>query len=217
MKDYIILDFDSTFIKIESLDELLITFIRDRDSLIKIQNLTKMGMNGEISFQKSLTERIKFLNTNKKDLDLVIDTLNKNITDSFKKNKKFFQENNEKIFIVSGGFFELIYPVVSKFGIKKKNIFANKFIYDTDDKIIGIDKNNPLSKNNGKVKIIKNLKLDGNVIVIGDGYTDYEIKKYGYAEIFIAYTEHIKRENVTKFADYMTDSFDDIVEYLNKL
>ena len=211
MKDYIILDFDSTFIKIESLDELLITFIRDRDSLIKIQNLTKMGMNGEISFQKSLTERIKFLNTNKKDLDLVIDTLNQNITDSFKQNKIFFRENNEKIFRVSGGFFELIYPVAPKFGIKKKNIFANKFIYDTDDKIIGIDKNNPLSKNNGKVKIIKNLKLDGNVIVIGDGYTDYEIKKYGYANKFYLFIENIKRKKILDKGDFLLKSLDDFI------
>jgi len=72
--------------------------------------------------------------------------------------KKFINENNDKIIIISGGFYELIYPVVSKFGIKKENIFANTFIYDKDGKIIGVDKNNPLSKNNGKVKTIKNIK-----------------------------------------------------------
>ena len=55
--------------------------------------------------------------------------------------------DNDKIIIISGGFYELIYPVVSKFGIKKENIFANTFIYDKDGKIIGVDKNNPLSKN----------------------------------------------------------------------
>ena len=215
MKDYIILDFDSTFIKIESLDELIITFIRDRDSLIKIQNLTKMGMNGEISFQKSLTERIKFLNTNKNDLDIVIDVLNQNITDSFQKNKKFIQQNNEKIFIVSGGFFELIYPIVSKFGIKKKNIFANKFIYDKNDKIVGVDKNNPLSKNNGKVKIIKSLNLDGNAIVIGDGYTDYEIKKYGYANKFYLFIEKIKRKKILDKGDFLLKSLDDFINNYN--
>ena len=215
MKEYIILDFDSTFIKIESLDELIITFIRDRDSLIKIQNLTKMGMNGEISFQKSLTERIKFLNTNKNDLDIVIDVLNQNITDSFQKNKKFIQQNNEKIFIVSGGFFELIYPIVSKFGIKKKNIFANKFIYDKNDKIVGVDKNNPLSKNNGKVKIIKSLNLDGNVIVIGDGYTDYEIKKYGYANKFYLFIENIKRKKILDKGDFLLKSLDDFINNYN--
>ena len=44
-------------------------------------------MNGEISFQKSLSERIKLLNSNKNDLDIVIDIINKNVSDSFKKIK----------------------------------------------------------------------------------------------------------------------------------
>jgi len=211
LKDYIILDFDSTFIKIESLDELLKTFISNKDSLIKIEHLTKMGMNGEISFQKSLSERVKLLNTNKKDLDIVIEVLNQNITDSFLKNKKFIVENKDKIFIVSGGFYELIYPVVSKFGIKKENIFANRFIYDKNRKIIGLDKNNPLSKNNGKVKVIKNLNLNGNVIVIGDGYTDYEIKKYGYANNFYLFIENIKRKKILDKADFLLKSLDDFI------
>ena len=74
MKDYIIIDFDSTFIKIESLDQLLkTTSTKNKDYLIKIQKLTDMGMNGEISFRKSLSERIKLLNSNKNDLDIVID------------------------------------------------------------------------------------------------------------------------------------------------
>ncbi len=215
MKDYIIIDFDSTFIKIESLDELLKTFAKNKNSLIKIQKLTDMGMNGEISFQKSLSERIKLLNSNKNDLNIVIDVINQNVTDSFKKNKKFINENKDKIIIISGGFYELIYPVVSKFGIKKENIFANKFIYDKYGKIIGIDKNNPLSKNNGKVKIIKSLNLDGNVIVIGDGYTDYEIKKYGYANKFYLFIENIKRKKILDKGDFLLKSLDDFVDNYN--
>jgi D-3-phosphoglycerate dehydrogenase len=201
LKDYIIIDFDSTFIKIESLDELLkTTSERNKDSLIKIQKLTDMGMNGEISFQKSLSERIKLLNSNKNDLDIVIDIINKNVSDSFKKNKKFINENNDKIIIISGGFYELIYPVVSKFGIKKENIFANTFIYDKDGKIIGVDKNNPLSKNNGKV---------------GDGYTDYEIKKYGHANKFYLFIENIKRKNILDKGDFLLKSLDDFIDIYN--
>ena len=74
-----------------------------------------------------------------------------------------------------------------------------------------------MTKDLAKIEAVKTLELNDIVIVIGDGYTDYEIKKYGHASIFIAYIEHVNRENVTKFADYMTDSFDDIISYLNKL
>ena len=103
----------------------------------------------------------------------------------------------------------------SKFGIKKENIFANTFIYDKDGKIIGVDKNNPLSKNNGKVKTIKNLNLDGNVIVIGDGYTDYEIKKYGYANKFYLFIENIKRKNILDKGDFLLKSLDDFIDIYN--
>ena len=215
MKGYIIIDFDSTFIKIESLDELLRTFVSNKDSLIKIQKLTNMGMNGEISFQKSLSERVKLLNVNKNDLNIVIDILKQNVTDSFKKNKKFIDKNKDKIIIISGGFYELIYPVVSKFGVKKENIFANKFLYDKYGKIIGVDKKNPLSKNMGKVKILKSLNLEGNVIVIGDGYTDYEIKKYGYANNFYLFIENIKRKKILDKGDFLLKSLDDFIDNYN--
>ena len=215
MKGYIIIDFDSTFIKIESLDELLRTFVSNKDSLIKIQKLTNMGMNGEISFQKSLSERVKLLNVNKNDLNIVIDILKQNVTDSFKKNKKFIDKNKDKIIIISGGFYELIYPVVSKFGVKKENIFANKFLYDKYGKIIGVDKKNPLSKNMGKVKILKSLNLEGNVIVIGDGYTDYEIKKYGYANKFYLFIENIKRKKILDKGDFLLKSLDDFIDNYN--
>jgi len=216
LKDYIIIDFDSTFIKIESLDQLLkTTSVRNKDSLKKIKKLTDMGMSGEISFQKSLSERVKLINSNKNDLDIVIDIINQNVSDSFKKNKKFINENNDKIIIISGGFYELIYPVVSKFGIKQENIFANRFVYDKNGKIIGVDENNLLSKNNGKVKTIKKLNLDGNVIVIGDGYTDYEIKKYGYAKKFYLFIENIKRKNILDKGDFLLKSLDDFIDIYN--
>jgi len=216
LKDYIIIDFDSTFIKIESMDQLLkTTSVRNKDSLKKIKKLTDMGMSGEISFQKSLSERVKLINSNKNDLDIVIDIINQNVSDSFKKNKKFINENNDKIIIISGGFYELIYPVVSKFGIKQENIFANRFVYDKNGKIIGVDENNLLSKNNGKVKTIKKLNLDGNVIVIGDGYTDYEIKKYGYAKKFYLFIENIKRKNILDKGDFLLKSLDDFIKIYN--
>ena len=62
-----------------------------------------------------------------------------------------------------------------------------------NEKIIGYDKNNPLSKSHGKVKIIKELNLKGVIRIIGDGYTDYEIKKEGLANYFYLFTENIKR------------------------
>ena len=54
-------------------------------------------------------------------------------------------------------------------------------------------------------------KLDGIVHIIGDGYTDYEIKKENYADYFYLYTENIKRKSLIKKADFLLKSFDEFI------
>ena len=55
LPDHIIIDFDSTFITSESLDELAINKFGNHPNgkklLSKIQSLTNAGMNGDISFE----------------------------------------------------------------------------------------------------------------------------------------------------------------------
>ena len=55
------------------------------------------------------------------------------------------------------------------------------------------------------------MKLDGIVHIIGDGYTDYEIKKENYADYFYLYTENIKRKSLIKKADFLLKSFDEFI------
>tara|TARA_B100001142_G_scaffold73131_2_gene73806 strand:- start:35 stop:679 length:645 start_codon:yes stop_codon:yes gene_type:complete len=208
----IIIDYDSTFIKVESLDELSKL---SKNNNIKVENkireITNLGMEGKISFTESLQRRIKLINSDKDDIEKTISFLKKNISKSFLSNKNFIKKNHEKIFIVSSGFHELINPVVKEYGIKSQNIYANNFTFKKN-KIIGFDKNNPLSRSRGKVNIIKNLKLRGDTHVIGDGFTDFEIKKEGYAKYFYLYTENIKRDSIVKSADYLLKSLDEFIK-----
>ncbi|MEC7878510.1 MAG: HAD-IB family phosphatase [Bacteroidota bacterium] len=214
MKNYIF-DFDSTFIKIESLD-LLAKFsqLTDKISIDKIEKITKEGMDGKISFYDSLRKRIQLINSNRNDLIKTVDHLKNEVSDSFNSNKNFINKNAEFIYIVSSGFHEIIDPIVCNYGVKKENIYANNFIFNENDKIIGFDKLNPLSSTLGKVKIIKQLKLKGTVHVIGDGYTDYEIKKEGYADYFYLFVENIKRDSLVKNADYLLKSLHEFVDII---
>ena len=216
--DYIIIDFDSTFITEESLDELAKYKLRDQpDSqtmLNKIKSLTNAGMNGDIPFKQSLDERMEVLNLNRSDINSVSKILSECVTPSFTKNKPFFIENNNKIIILSGGFKELIVPIVDDFGILSSNVFANDFIYNSSEQITGINQDNIMSKNGGKVKQSKLLSIHGTVHVIGDGYTDYEIKLDGPATHFFAFTENIERKNICELADLTLSNFDDYINIL---
>lgn len=212
--NHFIIDYDSTFIKVESLDELSKISNGDDETINnKISEITNLGMEGKISFSDSLRKRIELIKCNKEDIVKTVEILEKKVSDSFKNNISFLKNNAENILIVSSGFHELIEPIVIQYGIKKENIFANKFLYD-NDKVIGYDKKNPLSKSGGKANILKELKLKGEVHVIGDGYTDYEIKKEGLANYFYLFIENIKRESVVKSADYLLKSLDQFIKII---
>jgi len=63
---YFVIDFDSTFTQVEALDELAKISLQGDDELPEvlsnIQNITHQGMEGKISFRKSLEQRIQFHN-----------------------------------------------------------------------------------------------------------------------------------------------------------
>ncbi|HEY9117293.1 MAG TPA: phosphoglycerate dehydrogenase, partial [Roseivirga sp.] len=133
------------------------------------------------------------------------------ISKSISRNKEFFEKNAENTYIVSNGFKDFIVPVVIDLGIKAEHVFANDFIFDRKGKIVDFNRENVLSSNGGKVKQIERLKLKGEIHMIGDGYTDYEVKKAGLAKKFYAFTENIERDNVKANADHIAPSFDEIL------
>ncbi len=217
---YFVIDFDSTFTKVEAFDVLAEITLKDHPEKEAIQtqifDITNQGMDGSLSLRESIERRIQILAPNKSHLTQLVGHLKSLVSDSFNRNKEFFTTHASHIFIISNGFREFIEPVVTEFGVKKENVFANEFVFDDTGKVIGFNKDNPLSVNNGKTEQLKRLNLPGDVYVIGDGYTDYEIKHSGLANKFYAFTENVEREKVLAKADHVTPSLDEFL-YLNKL
>jgi D-3-phosphoglycerate dehydrogenase len=216
----IIIDFDSTFVTVEALDELAKIALNNsshhQQIVEQIINITQQGMEGKISLKESLNSRLKLFQANKQHVEILIDKLKQQVSPSMKRNINFFKQFAANIYIVSSGFKQYIQPVVDEFAIEPDHVFANSFIYDEQDNICGLDLTNTLSGDQGKVQIVKNLKLSGETIVIGDGYTDYEIKKFGAADYFYAYTENVRRESVLEHADFIVPNFDEFL-FLNNL
>ncbi|MFN4762657.1 phosphoglycerate dehydrogenase [Gillisia sp. Q332] len=217
-KSYVI-DFDSTFTQVEALDVLgEISLANEADKelkLAKLEALTNQGMAGELSFRESLIQRLELLNAEEKHLPLLVEILKRKISTSFVRNKAFFYEYREDIYIISNGFKEFIIPIVMELGIKEENVFANSFEFDEEGKIVGFDRENVLSSNNGKVATLKTLDLKGDVYMIGDGYTDYEVRAAGLANKFYAFTENVERGNVLEKADHVTPSMDEFLYLFN--
>jgi D-3-phosphoglycerate dehydrogenase / 2-oxoglutarate reductase len=217
---YFVIDFDSTFTKVEAFDvlaEISLEGHPERSARVQaIADITNQGMDGSISFRESLEKRLHLLQPEQKHIPLLVNKLRLLVSESFKRNKEFFTNFGDSIYIISNGFREFIEPVVTEYGVKAENILANEFVFDSNGKVIDFDRNNPLSANNGKVEQLKRLNLPGDVYVIGDGYTDYEIKHAGLANKFYAFTENVERGRVLEKADHIAPSLDEFL-YLNKL
>ena len=215
-----VFDFDSTLTKVEALDvlaEITLTNNPNKNAIIQeIIDITNLGIDGEISFTESLERRIQLLKANKADLGKLVSALKKQVSKSIESNKSFFEDFAENIYVISCGFKEFIDPIVKEYNIPSERVFANTFEFARDGEIIGFDANNPLSKHNGKIQCLKDMNLEGEIQVIGDGYSDYVTREAGIADTFFAYTENVSREKTTENADYIAPNLDEFL-YVNDL
>lgn len=215
-----VFDFDSTLTRVEALDvlaEMTLQGKSDKEKIIQeIQDITNLGIDGDISFTESLERRIKLLNAHKNDLEGLVEELRQKISKSIASNKEFFQEFSDDIYVISCGFKEFIDPIVEEYNIPTERVYANTFTFDEAGNITGFDEANVLASHNGKIECLKNLDLEGEVQVIGDGYSDYVMREAGIADKFFAYTENVHREKATDNADHVTPNLDEFL-FVNDL
>ncbi|WP_276499132.1 phosphoglycerate dehydrogenase [Pontibacter litorisediminis] len=217
---YFIIDFDSTFTQVEALDELGAISLQnhpERDQLLEqVKQITDSAMAGKSSFSEGLAQRLRLLQAHQRHLPQLISLLKEKVSDSIRRNRDFLQQYADQIFIISSGFKEFITPIVTEYGVKEENIYANTFEVDAQGNLVGFDQRNPLSLDKGKIRLLEQLALPGDVYVLGDGYTDYEIKEAGLANKFYAFTENVVRDNVVAKAEHIAPNLDEFL-YQNKL
>ncbi len=214
----ILFDFDSTLIIKETLELLAEEALKDsvnKENILKqIEDLTDQGMNGEISLEESLQKRFALINLHKTHIEAVSEKILNYLSPSVKLSLDLFKNNFQNIYIVSGGFTECILPVSKFLGIDDKNIFANEFIYDDKGNVLGIDMSLPTANKGGKFEIIKKIKQQQRTIMVGDGASDLETKQEGGADIFVAFTETVTREEVVKQADFVAKNMLELLDIL---
>lgn len=212
--DTIIVDFDSTILRGELLEMIAeIVFRHDEkkeEKVRQIAQITALGMEGKISFEESLSKRLSLIKMTKKHLDECVDLTKQLINQDYLDMHDFL--NSKNLFVVSGGYKNVIDEVADLIKVKKHNIFANDLIFAGDD-FIGIEKDNPLAKSNGKAVVSRGLKK-GKTLMIGDGMTDYLVKKDGAADYFSAYVGIVSRDAVAKQADFVLNTFADLTNFI---
>jgi phosphoserine phosphatase len=212
-----IFDFDSTLVKSETLNDMLeIALNGDQEKIEEIKKITDGAMNGlNISPLESINRRLEIATIDRKIINMMIEKSKLEITDGMVELIKKIK-TKANIFVVSGGFREVIIPVAEILGIDKNNVFANDFLYD-EQTVIGV-KDNILLQEKGKVKLIEKLKnngiLIGKNIMIGDGYTDLETYLYGAVEECIAFFGIRKRSRVDEEAKLRANNIEELEKLL---
>lgn len=209
-----IFDFDSTIINCESLEELarftLANSPEQQTIVAKLEVITTAGMAGTITFDESLRKRLQLFQATKNDVLKLTDYLQSCVTPSLLTYLDWLTQHKNHIYVISGGFEEYIKPIATAIGLLPSHVYANSFTYNAAGRITGYDATRLTSKARGKVAQVRALALPHPRIVIGDGYTDYEIKAAGEAEEFWAFTEHAHRPTATEHADRLLRSFADL-------
>jgi D-3-phosphoglycerate dehydrogenase len=214
----LIIDFDSTIVAAETLEvmfEVATDGRAEREVILdRVRKITEEGMRGQIPFSQSLQRRLAELKLSEEHIPRVIDAIRPKISQSFV--EVFGELELYNIQIISGGFQEVIEPILAPFKVKPNQIHANRLIF-MNGTLRGVDTYRSLCEDLGKVKAIEALELTGETLVVGDGYTDYEIKSAGLADGFIYYGEFVNRPEVIAFADRIALNFYDVVKFAREL
>jgi D-3-phosphoglycerate dehydrogenase / 2-oxoglutarate reductase len=99
---YIVIDFDSTFTKVEAFDELAEISLKefpDREERVtRIKEITNQGMDGSLSFRESLEQRLHLLSPRREHLSLLVKSLKDKVSNSFQRNREFFRTYADQIY-----------------------------------------------------------------------------------------------------------------------
>ncbi|KQW79571.1 phosphoglycerate dehydrogenase [Brevundimonas sp. Root1279] len=210
-----VFDFDSTLVRIETLEalaDLALEGATDAATIrAEIGKLTDQAMAGEVPFGEALRRRLALLPLTHDHVRALTDRILDEGTPSVRKNLAFFRANAAHIVIMSGGFREIIAPIAERLGVAPERVLANDLLYDAEGRVTGVDDANPLSHAGGKASALKALALPGPVVMIGDGWTDAEVKQAGAADRFYAFTEIARRPTVVAAADGEAASMDELL------
>ncbi len=187
VKKTFIFDFDSTIFPGETLDEIIQFKLKDdpreKEKSTRITEICNQGMGGLISMEESLKRRLDIAAPDKALIEQYVQENKNRIETEMIDLLLKIQEKKHQLLIVSGGFEEWIKPLLQGI-VPPELIHANKVL----------DFQLPLSFQNifrrDKEQIIRELIHSNKssrtqIIMIGDGATDFSVYENGISDQFI--------------------------------
>lgn len=207
-------DVDSTVCIDEGIDE----FAEFCGAGKAVAEWTSKAMNGSVTFQEALAARLSLINPSLAQLQDFLEKRPPRLSPGIAELVKKLKDNKKDVYLVSGGFRQMINPVASILGIPLENIFANQLLFGSSGDFVGFDKDEPTSKSGGKAVAVQQIRKAHAykiLAMIGDGATDLEARQPGGADLFICYAGVQLREAVAAKADWLVFNFKDLINSLD--
>lgn len=211
--DGVCFDVDSTFCQDESIDELA-EYLGVGE---KVKELTAKAMGGTVLFQDALADRLGVMRPSQSDVDNFLRDHPHILSTGIKELLEALKERGVKVFLVSGGFRQIIHPLAESLNIPVSHVFANNLLFDDSGDYTGFDPKEFTSRSGGKKEAVVHIKQNwdlGTVIMVGDGATDAEAKDPSGADLFIGYGGTVFREGVAKRSDWYVMEIQEITDKL---
>lgn len=198
-------DVDSTVCVDEGIDELG-AFLGAGE---RVEAITKRAMEGGMDFAEALQLRLEAMAVTTDSLAAFVSKHPPRYSNGIKELVDALRASGKEVFLVSGGFRQMVHPVGSGLGIPVDNIHANTITFNEDGSLKGFDPNEFPSKSGGKANAVKHIKATRGfktMVMVGDGATDLEARVAGGADIVVGYGGAQRRAKVEAEADwFVTD------------
>lgn len=198
-------DVDSTIISRESLmDMVLLAAGPSAELEQKLADITNAGMNGEITFEESLKRRFAVAPIKKTHMETVTQKMLGEVTHGMHEFMDALRKAGHEVWILTAGIRDMMLPLAKKLGIPEHQVLANEAEWNGDT--LSHFKPGPMLRTEGKAEIIRKLKedgrIDGIIIMVGDGSSDLAVFTEGASDTFYGFGEHAVRPRVRAHAPH---------------
>jgi len=190
----VVFDFDSTLIRCESLEKILEMKGLSVAKLNEVKEITRKGMEGEISFIDSLKRRLNSADLNLKDFEAFGKEAANFLTPGMEALIEKLQESGTEVWIVSGTAKEAMLPLAKRLKIPHEQMLGVQLEWEPDGALKRLDDKIAINRSKWEGAKEKAKKWSPPTVAVGDGITDFALYEQGVVEHFVAFTGNVSRE-----------------------
>ena len=181
----------------------------------QVADLTKSAMSGNVPFEFALSQRLSLIRPSRAMVSKCLKAHPPRLTAGVGELIRRLHGRGTHVYLVSGGFRQMIDPIAKLVGIPAERVFANVLLFNADGTYKGFDPTQLTAVSGGKAKALAQLKNRFGyrpLIMIGDGVTDLDARPP--ADCFIGFGGVATRDRVVAGADWFVTDFSELDQSL---